>query len=92
MDNIPDCSAGGIISIRENAQEDWVQLNGNRLIFNQLEKIRSVQIYDVSMRLLVEIPVNGSSEVQLPNSLRGCMFVKIDADNRVSEIKKWCNF
>ena len=91
VDNIPDCSAGGIISIRENAQEDWVQLNGNRLIFNQLEKIRSIQIYDVSMRLLTTFSAN-SSTVELPTSLHGCMFVKIETENRTSEVRKWCNF
>ena len=92
MWDIPDCSAGGTISIEENEYQNWVQLNGNRLIFEPKSSVNSVQVYDISMRLLVEIPVNGSSEVQFPTSLRGCMFVKIDTDNSSSEIKKWCNF
>ena len=90
--NVPDCSAGGFVSIEENQQKDWVNLNGNRLQFNANSQVNSVQVYDISMRLLVEIPVNGSSEVQLPTSLRGCMFVKIDAKNHATEMLKWCNF
>ena len=90
--DIPDCSAGGTISIQEIEKEDLVTVIGNRLLFNHPEKIRSVKIYDVSMRLISVVHVSGSSEVQLPSSLRGCMFVKIDAENGTSEVKKWCNF
>jgi hypothetical protein len=90
--DIPDCSAGGSVSIQETEKANWVELNGNRLLFNQQTQVSSVQVFDLSMRLLAEFPANGSNEVQLPASLRGCMFLKIDAENRSSEVKKWCNF
>jgi hypothetical protein len=90
--DIPDCSAGGTISVQENEKEEWVKLNGNRLLFSQQTHVSSVQVFDFSMRLLAVVHVNSSNEVQLPASLRGCMLVKIDAKNRPSEVKKWCNF
>lgn len=90
--NVPDCSAGGAVSIQETEPTDWVQLNGNRLVFSEQAEVSSVQVFDVSMRLLREIPVNGSQQIQLPSSLHGCMFLKVDAENRSSEVKKWCNF
>ena len=90
--NIPDCLAGGTVSISETEKYEWAELNGNRLIFNQQTRVSSVQVFELSMRLLAEVPVNGSNQVQLPFSLRGCMLVKIDAENSGSEVKKWCNF
>jgi hypothetical protein len=89
--NVPDCSAGGIISVEEAKQSEWLKLNGNRLIFDPNTKVSSVQIYDLSMRLLADVPMNGPS-VELSQSLHGCMFVKIDAENGASEVKIWCNF
>ena len=77
---------------QENEKEEWVKLNGNRLLFSQQTHVSSVQVFDFSMRLLAVVHVNSSNEVQLPASLRGCMLVKIDAKNRPSEVKKWCNF
>lgn len=90
--NIPDCTTGGTVSIQETEQKDWIELNGNQLLFNQQAQVSSVQVFDLSMRLLADVAVNGSSQVQLPLSLRGCMFVKIDTENRSSQVKKWCNF
>lgn len=90
--NIPDCSAGGFVSIQETEKENWVELNGNRLIFDQQTQVSSIQVFDFSLRLLADVPLNGSNQLELPSSLRGCMLVKIDAENRASEVKKWCNF
>lgn len=90
--NIPDCSAGGTISIEENEAQGWVKLNGNRLTFDPATKPSSVAVYDLSMRLLAEVPLNGSREIQLPSSFRGCMFVKVDAEGRASQVVRWCNF
>ena len=92
VDNVPNCSAGGTISIQENEAQELVKLNGNRLILDQEAHVSSIQIFDLSMRLLVDVPVNGTNEVQLPTSLRGCMVVKVDTENSSSEVKKWCNF
>ncbi|MBI1286204.1 MAG: carboxylesterase family protein [Flavobacteriales bacterium] len=89
--DIPDCSAGGFVSIQEKEATKWVQLNGNRLIFEPEATITSIQVFDVSMRLLMSISAN-SSIVELPSTLRGCMFVRIDAENRTTEMLKWCNF
>lgn len=89
--SIPDCSAGGTISINEIEPEKWVRLNGNQLVFKPETKSSSVQVFDVSMRLLTSISANGST-IELPSSIRGCMFVKIDAENRTTEMLKWCNF
>jgi hypothetical protein len=89
--NIPDCSAGGTISIGEIELENWVKLNGNRLIFEPKTEVTSVQVYDLSMRLLLDVPQRRST-VELPSSLRGCMLVKIDAAKHGTEMLKWCNF
>lgn len=89
--SIPDCSAGGFVSIEEKNDESNVRLNGNRLVFQPELDVRSVQIFDVSMRLLTTISVN-SSMVELPSSLRGCFFVKVDSENQSTEMLKWCNF
>lgn len=91
INNFPDCSAGGFVSIEETEPADWVELNGNQLVFKPKAKVTSVQVYDVSMRLLTTISAN-SSTVSLPSSLRGCMFVKIDSENRRTEMLKWCKF
>lgn len=90
--NIPDCSAGGFVSIEDVNRKDWVTLNGNRLIFEPTVNVSSVQVYDVSMRLLMDLPVNSSNEMEFPTSLHGCMFVKIDMKNGPSKVKRWCNF
>ncbi len=90
--SIPDCAAGEIVSITENEAAQWVRLNRNRLIFEPQVNVSSVQVFDVSMRLLMELPVNGSNRMELPVSLRGCMLVRIDAENRSSEVRKWCSF
>lgn len=89
--SIPDCSAGGTISIDEIEPENWVKLNRNRLIFDQKAEVASIQVYDLSMRLLLDVPQRNST-VELPTSLRGCMLVKVDAENHRTEMVKWCNF
>ena len=89
--NIPDCAAGGVIRIDQPETEEWVKLNGNRLVFSPKTDITSIQVFDVSLRLLTTITAN-SSKVELPSSLRGCMFVKIDSQNQGSEMLKWCNY
>jgi hypothetical protein len=89
--DIPDCSDGGFVSIEESRKTDRVKLNGNQLIFEGKSTVSSVQVFDVSMRLIATVSVNGSA-VELPSSLRGCMFVKIDAENNRTEMLKWCNF
>lgn len=90
--NIPDCAAGGFVSVDEVEEESWVKLQGSQLIFGPETNVYSVQVFDLSMRLLADIPASNSNSVQLPYSLRGCMLVKIDAENHSSEVKKWCNF
>jgi hypothetical protein len=89
--NIPDCSAGGTISVRETEKEEWVKLNGDRLLFNQGVRASSVQVFDFSMRLLADIPLTNSI-IDLPHSLRGCMLIKVEAENRSAEVFKRCNF
>ena len=89
--DIPDCTDGDFtISIKENELAEWVQLNGNELLIEQNVQVKSIQIFDLSMRLLADVPT--SNRIKLPSSLRGCMLIKIDADNRSSEVKKWCRF
>lgn len=90
--NIPDCSAGGIISVQEREVEQWVSLHGNQLVFNQEAQVTSIQVFDLSMRLVADVAVSGSNKIELPSSLRGCMLVKIETENRSAEVKKWCNF
>lgn len=89
--NIPDCAAGGVIGITENKPKDWVKLNGNQLVLEPNVQTASIDIYDISMRLLTSIP-SSSSTIELPSSLRGCMFVKVDSENHSPEVLKWCNF
>lgn len=89
--DIPDCSGGGFVSVEEKEPTNWAKLNGNRLLFEPNSQVSSIQVFDVSMRLLATFSAN-SSTVVLPSSLRGCMFVKIDAENRGSQVKRWCNF
>lgn len=89
--SIPDCSAGGFVGVDEARAEAWVKLNGNQLVFTPETDISSIQIYDVSMRLLTTLSAN-SSTIDLPSSLHGCMFVKIDSENYPTEMLKWCNF
>ena len=90
--SIPDCAAGGTISMEENETEEWVRLNGNLLVFNSTAKVSAVQVYDVSMRLLMELPMNGSTRLEIPSSLRGCLLIRVEAENRKTETFKWCNF
>jgi hypothetical protein len=89
--SIPDCSSGGFVGIEEDNEGNTVRLNGNRLVFQANSNARSVQVFDVSMRLLTTLSVN-SSIVELPTNLTGCMFVKIDSENRSTEMLRWCNF
>ena len=89
--SIPDCSAGGFVGVHEQEPETWVKFNGNRLFFEPKTEVTSVQVYDLSMRLLLDVPQR-SSTVELPTSLRGCMLVKVDAENHLTEMVKWCNF
>lgn len=89
--DIPDCSAGGYVGVNETKTEAWVKLNGNRLVFDPKTEVISIQVYDLSMRLLLDVPQSGSI-VELPTSQLGCMLVKIDADNHRTEMVKWCNF
>lgn len=91
MWDIPDCAAGVAVSIRETESSNWAELNGNLLVFQPNTKISSIQVFDVSMRLLTTLPAN-TSTVELPPSLRGCMFVKIDSENYGTEMLKWCDF
>ena len=90
--NIPDCSTGGFVAINEPQFDDWVQLNGNQLVFDAKVDVSSIQVFDLSMRLLTNVPVSNARQVELPSSLRGCMLIKIDAENRSSEVRKWCSF
>lgn len=89
--NIPDCTAGGFVGIEQKEEEPWVQLNGNQLVFSSSSDVSSIQVFDVSMRLLTSIPTNGST-VDLPSSLQGCMLVRADSDNQGTETFKWCRF
>lgn len=89
--NIPDCTAGGVISIEEKEPEQWVRMNGNQLVFKPESNVSAIQVYDISMRLLTTLSAN-SSRVELPSSLSGCMFVKIDSENYGTQMLKWCNF
>ena len=90
--NIPDCTAGRIISVQERETEPWASLHGNQLVFKPEAQIKSIQVFDLSMRLVADVAVSGSNKIELPSSLSGCMLVKIEAENRSSEVKKWCNF
>ena len=90
--NIPDCSAGGFVDINQPKRENWVQLNGNHLVFDSKIDVSSIQVFDLSMRLLINLPVSNARQVELPSSLRGCMLIKINAENRSSEVRKWCSF
>ncbi len=89
--SIPDCSSGGFVGISENRPQNWVDLNRNQLVFKPEADVSSIQVFDISMRLLTTISSN-SSIVELPSSLRGCMFVKIESENHATEMLKWCNF
>ena len=89
--NIPDCAAGGFVGIEQKEEEPWVRLKANQLVFEPDTRDASIEIYDVSMRLLATITAN-SSRVDLPTSLRGCMFVKVDSENDSTEVLRWCSF
>lgn len=89
--DIPDCVAGGFVGVEQKEEQRWVNLNGNQLLFEPNSKVSTVQVFDVSMRLLTTLPSN-SSKVELPSSLRGCMIVRIDAENHRTEMLRWCNF
>jgi hypothetical protein len=92
MWDIPDCSAGGFVSVEDVEARDWVKLNGNQLVFDVETQISSVQVVDLSMRLVANVSVPNANQIELPSSLSGCMFVKIDAETQESEMLKWCNF
>lgn len=89
--SIPDCASGGFVGIQEKHPEQWVKLNGNQLVFDAETGLTSIEIYDTSMRLLTRIS-SAKSMVELPSSLRGCMFVKVDSENHPTQVLKWCNF
>lgn len=89
--NIPDCSDGGLIGIEQQTEKEWLELNGNQLKVSPNISVENVEVYDVSMRLLTTISDN-SSTIELPSHLKGCMFVKVDANNSQTKVLKWCNF
>lgn len=90
--DIPDCSAGEAVTVEEVESTDWMEIKGNQLLFKPKIEISSVLVYDLSMRLLVDISVNGSNTVELPIDLRGCMIVRAEAADRPARAMKWCNF
>lgn len=89
---IPDCTAGVAVAIDEQDNSEWVRITGNRLVFTTSASITSVGIYDVSMRLLDEVQVSGARKVQLPASIQGCVFIRVDAEELPTKMLKWCQF
>lgn len=89
--DIPDCTAGLTVDIHQTDEPMWAVLKGNRIDFDQHVSVTSVRLYDLSMRIIQEIPVSYGQSCLLPSNLTGCFLVKVDSKGDGSQVVKWSN-
>ena len=63
------------MEILQQEESTWAELRGGRLIIDRSVDIKSVKIYDLTMKLLFDLSRKEINESVLPQSSNGCSII-----------------
>lgn len=76
-----------VISINDDTDNDFMYINNNEIIINNIEGNALVNIYDVMGRNIAEYKVSGSANINIENLNKGVYIIKMTDNNGVRKQK-----